>query len=68
MFQIVHDKTKQIDCAAKTCQKQGVTSIDCRYQTALSIYDPIYEVGEVPCKCPAGTACSKLGGVCEAYP
>ncbi|KAL6733755.1 hypothetical protein Aduo_004376 [Ancylostoma duodenale] len=63
---IVHDKTKQIGCAAKTCQKQGVTLVDCRYNTTVAVGDPVYEVGKMPCKCPAGTTCSKLGGLCEA--
>ncbi|RCN29751.1 hypothetical protein ANCCAN_24486 [Ancylostoma caninum] len=65
---IVHDKTKLIGCAAKTCQKQGVTLVDCRYNTTVAVGDPIYEVGKMPCKCPAGTTCSKLGGLCEATP
>ncbi|EPB69779.1 hypothetical protein ANCCEY_11120 [Ancylostoma ceylanicum] len=29
----------------------------------------IYKAGKMPCKpCPSGTACSKLGGLCEATP
>ncbi|EYB98237.1 hypothetical protein Y032_0133g1788 [Ancylostoma ceylanicum] len=30
---MAHDKATQIGCAAKTCRKQGVTLIDCRYST-----------------------------------
>ncbi|EPB74295.1 hypothetical protein ANCCEY_06634 [Ancylostoma ceylanicum] len=64
---IIHDKSTQIGCAAKTCTKQGITLIDCRYNTTVGVGDTIYEVGETPCNpCPAGTACSKLGGVCGA--
>ncbi|EPB74296.1 SCP-like protein [Ancylostoma ceylanicum] len=64
---IVHDKSTQIGCAAKTCAKQGITLVDCRYNATVTIDDKIYELGKTPCKpCPAGTACSKLGAVCEA--
>ncbi|EPB74294.1 SCP-like protein [Ancylostoma ceylanicum] len=65
---MAHDKATQIGCAAKTCRKQGVTLIDCRYSTTVALDDPIYEVGKLPCKCPAGTVCSRLGGLCEISP
>ncbi|RCN29132.1 SCP-like protein [Ancylostoma caninum] len=64
---VAHDKTTQIGCAVKTCLAQGITVVDCRYNPAIAVDDPIYKAGKMPCKpCPTGTACSKLGGLCEA--
>ncbi|KIH47995.1 hypothetical protein ANCDUO_21940 [Ancylostoma duodenale] len=35
--------------------------------SAIAVDDTIYKAGKMPCKpCPTGTACSKLGGLCEA--
>ncbi|EYB92383.1 hypothetical protein Y032_0194g1415 [Ancylostoma ceylanicum] len=66
---IAHDKTTEIGCAVKTCLKQGTTLIDCRYNNVISVDDPIYEVGTMPCRpCPTNSACSKLGGLCEINP
>ncbi|EYC26531.1 hypothetical protein Y032_0010g1207 [Ancylostoma ceylanicum] len=66
---VAHDQTKKVGCAVRTCNDQGITVVDCRYNAAIGGGVDIYKAGKMPCKpCPSGTACSKLGGLCEATP
>ncbi|RCN48538.1 SCP-like protein [Ancylostoma caninum] len=68
---ILHDETTKLGCAVRTCNRQGILVIDCRYDNLLSTDDPIYTTGKVCSKCrdvTGYTSCSKLGGLCVAPP
>ncbi|KAK6757759.1 hypothetical protein RB195_015526 [Necator americanus] len=60
---VIHDKTTSVGCYVKSCAKQGLIVVDCRYSPEAG--GDVYETGKTCSACAkSGKSCSPAGGLC----
>ncbi|KAK6757764.1 hypothetical protein RB195_015529 [Necator americanus] len=60
---VIHDKTTSVGCFVKSCAKQGLIVVDCRYSPEAG--GDVYETGKTCSACAkSGKSCSPAGGLC----